>query len=288
MAAFWIKRERFLATTTDTKDKGGRPRRTLLEIMRTRAWITYLVQNTGASSFRALDNALFVPPGLKVVLKTYKEKNNLPTIRWRRHAGGNSSPDETQLKLVERRELGKGAMAVFEHGPREGNEIIHLWCVFEMNLEAVWKPIEAVYNDLPEWRRRGVPFSKMVEWMAHSLVPANKWKKLNFKDPATHPKVNAVVTACQGKHFTPSLKYLAAAMAMWRIALHRGESMAQMGYLIHGLLAKPCKDLLSEHGIYSQFVMAFNQMEIYDLIQRGELDLAKKQLAKLKDGKAGA
>jgi hypothetical protein len=276
-----MERGRFLAATTLQGSKGGRPKHTLLEAMRTKAWLTDLMRRTGATNYTELDYRLFGPPPEGMSLTMHKLIEQFPSIRWSRHAKLTTGPDETQLGLVNQRELGRGSKSVFQNGPEEDGEVVHLWCVFELDFDAMWLPIESVCVDLPQWRRRGAPFSIVTQWLAHSLVPPEEWEKLNFKDPGTHPRKNAVVTAYSNGYFEPSLKYLAATMALWRHALHRGESMAQTEYLVRGLLAEPCKKVLMAHEIYSEFVLAFNQLEIFDLIQRGELDLAKKLLAKL-------
>jgi hypothetical protein len=258
----------------------GRPKNTLLAGMRTTAWLTYLMRQAMTEDSGDLTRKLFNVPSNRTLSAT-TDSGKVPNIRWDKYISHETGPSKSILNRVEQTELGHGSRAVFDHGPIENGETVNLWCVFEMDFDAMWEPIKAVCPDLETWRKTGVPFSRMVKWMALSFVRSTEWRKLNFKDPTTHPKVNAVVTAYQDKHFTPSLKYLAATMAMWRFALHHGESMAQMEYLVRGLLTEPCKDLLSSYGIYSQFKLAFHHMEIHDLVRRREFELAKKQLAKL-------
>lgn len=271
------------------KTPGGRPPRTALDPMRTKAWLAYLKKQNGTEDVNEIDVFLFGPPkGSSVPLRIYKSLNHFPKIRWDRYESHQTGPKDTQLALVDARPRGKGSKSVFQRGPMEDGEAVALWCVFEQDLDAMWEVIDGVCPEMPEMRRRGAPIYKRIQHIAYLFVPQETWDAIDFKDPTNHPVNHAVLIAHQNGCFCPTWKRLAAAMAMWRLSLHFGDSMAQMEYLVRGLLSDPYKELLGSYNIYSDFVFAFNWIEISDHIQRGNLEVARLLVEKMTSASKGA
>lgn len=273
-------------------DISGRPPRTVLSAMCTKAWLAYLKKQNDAEGTYEIDCSLFGPPkGSSVPLYKHKLLNQFPDIRWKRHEKNETSPDETQLALVDARPGGKGSKSVFQRGPMEDGEAVALWCVFEQDLDAMWEVIDRVCPEMPEMRRRDTPIYKRIQHVAYLFVPQATWDAIDFKNPSNHPVNHAVLIAHQNGNFCPTWKLLAAAMAMWRVSLYFDDSMAQMEYLVRGLLAGPCKgllDLIKPYSIYSEFTFAFNFIEISDHIQRGNLDVARLLVEKMTNASKGA
>ena len=269
------------------KKKEGRPSRTLLEIMQTKAWLSFILKSKNANDIDQLDRLIFNIPA-DIAISRLKLNGEIPDIRWDKYKKNSSSPNESILKRINQEKHAPGSLNVFQVGLYEGEKLIPIWRIFEFELnfrshesENLWKMVDTICDEMPSLRNRGAPYLFRIEKIAKLLIPDAEWKELDFANPTNHPSMNAVVKAYRNGYFEPSLQLLAGAMAMWRIALDVGESMAQMEYLVRGLLSEPFAEILSSHDIYSEFLLAFNRIEINNCIQRGEFETATKIIANL-------
>ncbi|MFZ6726415.1 hypothetical protein ACO0K2_13070 [Undibacterium sp. MH2W] len=267
----------------ENKKKDGRPGRTLLETMQTKAWLTYILKSKNATNISELDRLVF-KVAANTAISRAKLDGDIPDIRWDKYQNHGKSPDETRLNLVDTPDRVPGSKPVFQSGLYEKNELIPVWRLFEINpnfrsheSDHLWVMVDAICGEMQNFRDCGAPYSIRVSSLANLFVPKAEWEQLEFSKPECNPTVNAIKKAYTDGYFQPSLKLLAGAMAMWRIAMDVGESMAQMEYLVKGLLlCEPCIQALKSHNIYDEFLEAINIIEINDCIRRGDLETAKK------------
>lgn len=264
------------------KTGGGKPKNTLLEYMRTQAWLAYLMKQTGVKTFGEVDGALLGRrlPGHSISKHMELHKDET-TVRGDKYGKNQQGPTESILKLVEKKPLGAGSRAVYEIGPLEGDCNINLWIVFEDDFNVMWECIDSCIPEMIEMRKRGAPFSVRLEKVIELFVPLEDWRTIDFKNPTNHPSKHLIIDSWQKGYFEETLELLTIAMSIYRLHLKANENMAQVEYLIRGLLAEPYKEKLEKHNIYDLFVAGFNQIEINDLLQRGEVALAQNLLSKM-------
>lgn len=265
---------------------GGNSKNTLLEYMRTQAWLAYLMEKTGAKTFGEIDGAILGKRlrGQSIEIKK-QLLNDETTIRGSKYGSNQQGPNEAYLNLVEGKVLGSGSKAVYEIGPLEKNRNIPLWAIFEQDFNVIWECVDNLIPEMTEMRKRGAPFSKRLERVVKLFVPLDDWSRIDFKNPENHPSKHLVLDSWHKNYFQATLELLVVAMAIYRLHLKADENMAQVEYLIRGLLAEPYRAVLQKHNIYDLFVAAFNQLEINDLIQRGEINLAENLLLKMTGAK---
>lgn len=263
-------------------DSGGNNKNTLLEYMRTQAWLAYLMTQTGAKTFGEIDGAILGKrlPGQSIDAQREQLKD-VNTIRGAKYGTNQQGPNETILKLVEKKPLGKGSKSIYEIGPLEDGRYVPLWIAFEDNFNAMWECIDNCIPEMTEMRRRGAPYTVRLERVIEFFVPLEEWRAIDFKSPANHPSKHLIIDSWHKGYFEATLELLTIAMSIYRLHLKADENMAQVEYLIRGLLAEPYKEKLEKHNIYDLFVAGFNQIEINDLLQRGEVALAKNLLSKM-------
>jgi len=269
-------------TTKKKSDNGGGNKNTLLEYMRTQAWLAYLMIKTGAKTFGEIDGAILGKrlPGqsIEVLRGLLADK---ATLRGAKYGTNKQGPNENILKLVEKKPLGEGSKAVYEIGPLEDGRNVPLWMVFEDDFNVMWECIDSYIPEMTEMRKRGAPFSVRLEKVIELFVPLEEWRTIDFKSPANHPSKHLIIDSWQKGYFVETLELLTVAMSIYRLHLKADENMAQVEYLVRGLLAEPYKEKLEKHNIYDLFVAGFNQIEINDLLQRGEVALAQNLLSKM-------
>jgi hypothetical protein len=277
-----LEEQKAEVVVSKAKGIGGVNPRTHLEYMRIKAWMAYLMAKSGAVTYGDLNERLLSTRPKSQLKFMYKEEMGFPHVRWDKHWKLETGPNESRLNLIDKMPLGAGSKAVYEVGPQDNGVSIPLWLSFETDFNLMWSLVDAVVADMPDMRKRGAPFATRMECVISLFVPKAEWEQIDFKDPANHPKLHVVLAAYQAGHFEPSFKLLAAAMAMYRLVVNAGESMAQMEYLLRGLLGEPYRDLLSSYNIYTEFLAAFNQLEINDFISRGDLESAENILEKMR------
>jgi|GEM_PF-2658020 len=269
-------------TEEKKKGAGGKPKNTLLGYMRTQAWLAYLMKQTGVKTFGEVDGALLGRrlPGhsISMHMELHKDK---ATVRGDKYGKNQQGPTESILKLVEKKPLGTGSRAIYEIGPLEGDRNINLWMVFEDDFNVMWEFIDSCIPEMTEMRKRGAPFSVRLERVIELFVPLEEWRAIDFKSPANHPSKHLIIDSWQRGYFVETLELLTVAMSIYRLHLKADENMAQVEYLVRGLLAEPYREKLEKHNIYDLFVAGFNQIEINDLLQRGEVALAQNLLSKM-------
>ena len=266
-------------------NKGGRPPNTLLDFMRIKAWLAFIMTKLNVKTYEEIQENILgpIPKGMSPI-KYFDLDNFAQDIRWDRYLTLQHGPNKTYLSLIEQFPKAAGSSSVYKVGPYDGQENIPLWIVFEHDLDAIWNYLFEHLPEIKNLSQKGAPFFKKLELVVELFVPNNEWAKLNFKINKPNSK-NIIVVSYQKRYFQPSFELLTIAMAIYRVALHTGESMAQVEYLIRGLLSEPYAELLEKYNIYSEFVAAFNQLEINDLIQRGEIKLAQNLLSKMTGAK---
>ena len=273
-----------------SKNKGGRPEsiKTPVEVMQTKCWLKFLLAQTSSEDFNTFDRKVHdIPEGMSVT--QFRIENSDKVVRWERYESQEISPNETTLKLFDQPQFVTKSRKVYEVGPLIEDEHIPLWRLFQEtenvrshDADDLWEIVVAAIPEMKELRKRGAPYTIRVNMIALLFVPESEWQALNFKDPTDKPDMHVVVKAYRHQYFQPTPQLLLAAMAMWRIAMSVGESMAQMEYLIRGLLAEPYKDFLCGLEIYTEFIAAFYMAEINDCLAKGDLATAKKLSEMLK------
>lgn len=264
------------------KNEGGRSENTLLEYMRTQAWLAYLMEKTGAKTFGEIDGAILGNrPPRQSIDKMKDFLGDTSTIRGDKYGSNTQTPNESQINLIEKKPLGGGSKAVYEIGPMEAGRNIPLWATFEQNFNVMWDIVESYIPEMPEMRKRGAPYSARLERVIELFVPLQDWKNIDFKNPESRPSTHLIVDSWHKGYFQASIGLLAVAMAIYRLHLKANESMAQVHYLVSGLIAEPCKNELEKNNIYNLFVAAFNNLEIYDLVSRGEFEKAERLVPKV-------
>ena len=277
-----------MAILIKDQNANGAPKKTLLERMKTKAWLSFIFESKNTREINDLNKLVFSGYG-DVPIYRLQASGDIPEIRWKDYQIGSANPNEVVLKRVTQERHVPGSLAVFETGLYEENKIVPIWRIFEFKSDALsheskelWAMVDAICGDMHDMRSRGAPYLVRFNTVAQLLIPKSEWGNLHFSKPESHPKINAVVTAYRNGYFIPSLKLLGGIMAMWRIAIDVGESMAQMEYLVKGLLlCEPCVQILKSHDIYEEFLSAVNIIEIKDCIQREDFETAKKIAANL-------
>lgn len=264
------------------KNKGGRPPNTLLDFMRIKAWLAFIMIKLNVEKYEEIKENILGPIPAGMPLSKYVVFDDyVQNVRWDRHIDLKSGPNDTYLKLIEQLPKAVGSLSVYKVGPYDNQEKIPLWTVFEQDFEVMREFLDSQIPQMKGLRKSGAPLTVKMDLVINLFVALEQWKKLSFKDPDKHPEKHIIIESYRSGYFQPSFKLLTVAMAMYRIVLNAGESMSQMEYLMRGLLAEPMSELLSKYNIYEEFTAAFNQLEINDLMQRGEIELAKKLFSKM-------
>ena len=279
-----IQQIQFFSRSEMSKNKGGRPEsvKTPAEVMQTKCWLRFLLTQTGSADFNEFDRKVHsIPDDMSVT--QFRIENKDKVVRWERYESQEIAPNETTLKLFDQPQFVPGSRKVYEIGPQIKGEHIPLWRLFQEieevrshEAEDLWAIVNTAVPEMRELRKRGAPYTVRVNMIALLFVTEAEWQALNFKNPADKPDLHVVVKAYRQQYFLPTPQLLLAAMAMWRITMSVGESMAQMEYLIRGLLTEPYKTFLSTLEIYTEFVAAFYMAEINDCLTKGDLETAKK------------
>lgn len=265
----------------NTNTDSAANKNTLLEHMRTQVWLAYLMNQTGAKSFGEIDGALLGKRLRGQPIEIKKQLlNDQTTIRGAKYGANMQCPNETILSAVERKPLGKGSKAIYEIGPLVGEKNTPLWTTFEQDFNVMWECIDSYIPEMAEMRKRGAPFSFRLERVIQLFVPLEDWKSIDFKNPANHPSKHLIVDSWLKGYFQATFDLLTIAMAIYRLHLKAGENMAQVEYLLRGLIVEPYKSELERINIYDLFLAAFNNLETYDLISRGEYEFAEKLVPK--------
>lgn len=255
-----------------------REKNTLLDFMRTKVWINYLHEKTGASGRTDMNRVLFGS-----VIEADEKDYKFYDIRFDRYENRETIAEIGIREQVENTTKGKGSYEVYESGPYENGKATDLWYVFGTDFSKLREIIDTTFSKVADMRKRGVASDKRLEEVLIHFAKKENWDLIDFSDPKKHPSKNIVVDAFENGYFKPTLKSLVGAMAMYREMLRNDTHMAQMEYLMKGLLAEPYSAVLTKHGIYDDFILAFTQLELYDLLLRNDEAGALKLLLNLKD-----
>lgn len=211
------------------KAKTGPKPRSILDNVRSRAWVADLKRRTSTKTYAALNRALFG--------KTDTE----PT--WHHYMSGNRKPDQT-AKLVENETIGHGSSRVLKIGPVEDAVNIPLWRLFEEQADFA-EYLDEILADLGSMRGA----CARTEFVLGLFAEPAAWAVARNQPTPAWPDGNAIDASAQSGYFTPTLSRFAAAIAGWRCAMVDRTDVKLLELLLASLIDGPAKTILDQHGI---------------------------------------
>ena len=213
----------------------GRPKRKLIDIMRTQLWVHQLKHLTHSRTFYKLNE------------KFGTFSTNYSTD----YANGKTGVNSTTLKLIDQ-DLKKiygfksrKASDFYYIGPtvEDDGEIEHvkLWDALTGPIEGLWD-ILFWYDFSTELQHEiGSPFNVKINRIKASLFtvidPPSEWIQKDKGNCIAEAYINGVITV--------DLRLLTAVIAVWRLANFMKDKIYLANYMLIGLLDKAAEDLLS-------------------------------------------
>ncbi len=211
------------------KAKTGPKPRSILDNVRSRAWVADLKRRTNTKTYAALDRALFGETDTKRT--------------WHHYMSGNRKPDQT-ARLVETRPVGLGSSRVLEIGPMEDGVNIPLWRLFEERAHFA-EYLDEILADIGIMRGA----CSCTEFVLGLFAEPAAWAVARNQSMPSWPDGNAIDASAESGYFTPTLSRFAAAIAGWRCAMVDRTDVKLLELLLASLIDGPAKTILDQHGI---------------------------------------
>lgn len=231
---------------TNSKSEGksnrGRDPRSLLDIMRSRAYIYELIRRTNVRSVNALIEAVF---SVEYDPKNPNSKATSYDPGFNKHMKGGRTVSDQLINQVSQKEHLASARFVFEIGPEENGTNVPMWRLFEDQFDEFDAIIEM-----------GLALSKQgsdiglsrVDRVAQLFLPTDQWRELRM-DSAVADGENLTEASYEAGYFTRDLRRLSAAIACWRLCLQGADDWGPMEALLDWLLIGPYAQVLADLGI---------------------------------------
>lgn len=229
------------------KNKGasnaGRDRRSILLVMRSRAYIYALIRRTGVRSVNALKDTVFP---LSNPLKGVQRGSVEAQPELDKCMRGERGVSVAVLNLVSQTPDLATARLVFEIGPEEDGDNVPLWAIFEDRFDEFDNIIESGLG------RSDFGLNRM-DRVAHLFLLSEQWSKLRTSsDVAAGSNLAQEAYDANKDNFMPQVRRLAAAIACWRLCLQGADEWGPMETLLDWLLIGPYKQLLADLGISAE------------------------------------
>lgn len=213
------------------KNNTGPKPRSILDTVRSRAWVADLKRRTNTQTYAALSRALF-GDGSSVA----------PT--WHHYMSGKRTPDLVTLTLVEKAKVAKGSTKVLKIGPMEDQVNIPLWRLFEEQADFA-AYLDEILGDQGIERGARLRTQIVLDLFAEPAA----WAVARNQSKPGWPDGNAVEEASGSGYFVPTLAGFAMAVAGWRCAMVDGADVELLQLLLVSLIEGPAKTILDLQGI---------------------------------------
>ena len=247
----------------------GRPKKSVIDVMRTKVWMVEMLRLTGLENENQLARLLVnVDSGKHMYEYRY----------------GITTPGITKLKKIDEvifaseKPISKSSvdgLEIFEKGPVCKNDdalCVPLWDALEGTMEQVWSVL--VHYDPPIALQRymkDIPFKRRLAYVVSRCFGEND--PPSFWDGAkdSNSQENFVAAAYANGKLAVDLDLIAAAIAAWRLSHFVGDSVSMMDYILIGLLDSAISENLQQYGIDQDMLIAIGDLDRQHL---SELDAA--------------
>ncbi|MGR3909245.1 hypothetical protein Q3A80_19595 [Burkholderia sp. SR8] len=260
------------------KRKAGRDRRSLLNVMRSRAYLYELIRRTNVADAGELKRAVLSEDGDSASALSLAVTWN---PRFDRVINGNLTVTELLLKQVSQKKRLASARLIHEIGPEEDQGNVPLWAIFEDRVEE--------FDEIIESGLRLSPASDLgvgrVDRVALLFLPADQWHELRTSsDVAAGP--NLAQRAYDAGYFTADVRRLATAIAFWMLCLKGADEWGPMETLLDWLMTGPYTRVIAQLGISEEMRDLLRMIAEDHHIQQGNVAAAARALTRFgTDGK---
>ncbi|MET3124473.1 hypothetical protein AAKU67_004088 [Oxalobacteraceae bacterium GrIS 2.11] len=239
-------------------DQNSRP--AIINSMKAAAWVTDIKRRANIESDRAL---LLVVPTLKGM-----------KVRFGRYLSGIHLPSPKIQNAVHEYPPVKNSRLVYEFGPEENGDFVPLWMLFQDRYDEFWVVIE----DVVQLNGAGGEAEHIgrVDSVAHFFFPPDTWQDIRKNRRYSFELMNQIPAYMESSQIKPELKFLAAAIALWRLSMLVREGEEATEYLLHGLLSGPYVKVLEIHGIYEHVCRLVHALAVRHYLMLGNTDIASK------------
>ncbi|WP_431289716.1 hypothetical protein [Burkholderia cepacia] len=254
------------------KSKAGRDRRSILSIMRSRAYIYELIRRRGAPSVNALK---------EIIYPTYDPKNprsqgasSVPDLD--KHMRGERTVTNQMLNLASQIPIQAAARRVFEIGPEEDQGNVPLWAIFEDRFEEFDDIIESGLRLSKPGSDLGLSRADRVALL---FLPADQWRQLRTS-PGVAVGPNLAQRAYDAGYFAADILRLATAIAFWRLCLRGADEWGPTEVLLDWLVIGPYAGVVANLGISEEMRDLLRMIAEDHHIQQGNVTAAARALTR--------
>ncbi|WP_230205435.1 hypothetical protein [Burkholderia cenocepacia] len=251
------------------KSKAGRDRRSILSVMRSRAYIYELIRRRGVPSVNALKEVIYDP-------ENRKSPDPPPVPDLDKHMRGERTVSDQMLNLASQIPIQATARRVFEIGPEEDQGNVPLWAIFEDRFEE--------FDDIIEsGLRLSTPGSDLglsrADRVARLFLPADQWHRLRTTS-AVAVGPNLAQQAYDAGYFTADVRQLAVVIAFWRLCLRGADEWGPMETLLDWLITGPYAEVVANLGISEEMRDLLRMVAEDHHIQQGNVAAAARALTR--------
>ncbi|MBC3871149.1 hypothetical protein [Undibacterium oligocarboniphilum] len=228
--------------------------------MRAAAWVSDLKRRTGVSSDIGLLKAIPTIEGM--------------VVRFGRYLSGVHVPSEMIRNAVHAYPPVRMSRFVFEFGPEDQGGCVSLWMLFQDCYDEFWTVIEDVIPRLQTAREEG--HHERIDRIATIFCATDTWADIRLKRAYLFEQNNPVQAYMDEFQVTPELRFLAAAIAIWRLSMLVREGEEATEYLLQCLLTGPYVQVLETHGIYEHICFLIRAIAVRHYLMQGQANLAAK------------
>lgn len=263
----------------ENKRKAGRDRRSLLSVMRSRAYLYELIRRTDVAGVGELKDAVLSEDGDSASALSLAVTWN---PRFDRVINGNLAITELLLRQISQKKKLASARLVHEIGPEEGGSNVPLWAIFEDRFDEFDGVIELGLRLSKLGSDIGLSRSDRI---ALQFLPADQWHQLRTSsDVAMGP--NRAQHAYDAGYFSADVRRLAAAIAFWRLCLRGADEWGPMEALLDWLMIGPYAEVMVNLGISEEMRDLLRMIAEDHHTQQGNVAAAARALTRFgADGK---
>jgi len=217
----------------------GRPKRSLIEVMRTKVWVAEAMRITGFKNENQLGNFL---GGKDEADMLYKYAQGI-------HGVAANKLDKYDELFVKHYPNSGNCRAFYDIGPasKDGERLVPLWTALSGPMEDVWRVLVEYDPPIAAQKFLGEPFWRMCAYLTFRIFSSSDpTANVNFEDRASE---NFVEKAYKDGILDVDLDLIAFAIAAWRLAHFIGNSQSMMNYVLIGLFDQAIPDVLKPYGI---------------------------------------
>jgi hypothetical protein len=257
----------------------GRDRRSLLNIMRSRAYLYELMRRTNVVDAGKIRKVVLLEDRDSVSSRSLAETWN---PRFDRVIKGNLVITEQVLNQVSQKKRLASARLVHEIGPEENGGNTMLWAIFEDRFEEFDDIIESGLQLSAQGLDIGLSRTDRVALL---FLPADQWNQLRTNADVAAGQ-NLAQHAYDARYFTADVRRLAAAIAFWRLCLRGADEWAPIEALLDWLMVGPYAGVMANLGISAEMRDLLRMIAEDHHIQQGNVTAAARALTRFgADGK---